>query len=215
MSLESSTKNYTKNLIKNRIKNGLVLFSLRNLLSRTGIDIAPYFWVLEGSREYKIPKIKGKIEEYELIYLGIHDLETISAYKTRLTMSELLEGFKNGQECIALKNNDDIAAFMFIQYESFTYSKKTFELNDKDAYLLNMYTFDDYRGKNLAPYLRHKSYELLKGKGRENIYSITDYFNKPSIKFKSKLMAINSVLYLKVVLFKKVFWTFKLRKYST
>lgn len=213
MSLESSTKNYTQNLIKNRIKNGLILFSLRNLLSRTGIDIAPYFWVLEGSEAYKIPQIKGSIKEYELVYLNTPEIEALGTYKTRLTMSELIEGFKNGQECIALKRKNEIAVFMFIQYGSFNNFKKDFKLNDEDAYLLNMYTFDNFRGKNLAPYLRHKSYELLKKKGVKNIYSITDYFNKSSKRFKDKLKARNSILYLRVTLFKKIFWTFKIREY--
>ncbi|MGB3150337.1 MAG: GNAT family N-acetyltransferase, partial [Maribacter sp.] len=212
---ESNDKNYTKNLIRNRIKNGLILFSLRNFLSRTGIDIAPYFWVLEGSKEYEVPKIKGSISDYELAYLNIQDLEAIGEYKTRLTMSELIKGLEDGQKCIALKNNEKIAAFMFIQYENFIFSGRSFLLNNKDAYLLNMYTFDNYRGKNLAPYLRHKSYEILKEKGKENIYSITDYFNKSSIRFKEKLEARNTVLYLRITLFKKVFWNFKLKKYKS
>ena len=214
MSLEKQSKNYTLALIRNRVKNGLVLYSLRNMLTRTGIDINPYYWVREGLDDYDFPLIKDKSTQYKLEYLNLEDIEAMRSLKMRSNKNALIEGIKAGQKCIALKDSDDVAAFMFIEYNSFEFKKKKFELGEEEAYLLNMFTLNSYRGRNLAPFLRHKAYELLKKEGKKNIYSITEYFNYSSRKFKKKLNAKNVSLYLNIVLFKKKFWTFKLKDYQ-
>nr|WP_299173556.1 hypothetical protein [uncultured Allomuricauda sp.] len=214
MSLETQSKNYTLELIRNRFKNGLILFSLRNILSRTGIDISPYYWVREGSLNFDVPKIKDKDTSYKFEFLQLADLEAMRSMRLRYNKSEMIEGMKRGQKCIALKESNNVAAFMFIEYNSFVSRGKKFVLGEKDAYLLNMYTLNNYRGRNLAPFLRYKSYELLKEEGIENIYSISEYFNYSSRKFKEKLKAKNTSLYLSILLFKKKKWTFKLRDFG-
>lgn len=213
MGLEKKSKNYTLSFIRNQVKNGLILFSLRNYISRSGIDINPYYWVREGSNTYETPKIKGNHRDYKFEFLKVKDLESIRSMKIRLNVDELINDLQNGRDCIGLKKNQEIAALMFIEYNSFELKGRTFTLGEEDAYLLNMYTFNKFRGKNLAPYLRHKSYEFLKKKGNVNIYSITDYFNFSSIKFKEKLKAENVFLYLRVSLLKKKQWNFILKKY--
>jgi hypothetical protein len=60
-----------------------------------------------------------------------------------------------------------------------------------------MYTMEPYRDKNLAPYLRYQSYGILNKTGRSKLYSVSEYFNSSSIKYKQKLNAKN----LKLVLF--------------
>ena len=94
------------------------------------------------------------------------------------------------------------------------FTTKTFRLKDNEAYLLNMWTFHAYRGKNLAPYLRHQSYRLLEKQGRTEKYSITQYFNKSSIKFKNKLNSKHLKLYLSIALFKKFYWNFCIKEYK-
>jgi hypothetical protein len=76
-----------------------------------------------------------------------------------------------------------------------------------------MYTRDSYRGKNLAPYLRYKSYEMLKQIGRDKLYSVSDYFNSPAVKFKKKLNTKKIKLILFIQLFNKLHWTFTLKSY--
>ena len=214
MSLEKQGKNYTLALIRNRFKNGLVLYSLNNMLTRTGIEINLYYWVREGSADFDAPKIKDRVTNYTFEFLELKDVEALRSLKMRYNINELIEGVKNGQKCIALKNANDLAALMFIEYNSFKFKRKSFELGKDEAYVLNMYTLDKYRGRNLAPFLRYKSYELLKKEGKKNIYSITEYFNYSSKKFKEKLKAKNISLYLNIVLFKKKYWTFKLRDFE-
>ncbi|MGB5356739.1 MAG: hypothetical protein WBN11_08590, partial [Eudoraea sp.] len=72
-------------------------------------------------------------------------------------------------------------------------------------------TFEEHRGKNLAPFLRYHSYLMLQEMGIESIYSITQYFNTSSIKFKKKLRAKNIALYINIALFGR-YHTYKLLK---
>ncbi|WP_136465701.1 GNAT family N-acetyltransferase [Flagellimonas onchidii] len=187
------------------------MYSLRNLLTRTGIDLDLYYWVREGTADYSIPEVRDNSTRYKFESLGLQDLKAMSSLRMRSNKGEIINGIKNGQKCIALKDGDNVAAFMCIEYNDFTINDKKFKLESDEAYLLNMYTMNNYRGQNLAPFLRHKSYELLKAEGRKNIYSITEYFNNSSRKFKEKLNAENMSLYFCIGLFKKKYWTFKLK----
>lgn len=213
MSLEKKGNPDTWALIKNRYKNGLILYSLRNLLTRTGIDIDPYYWVLEGTNNYDIPKVKDN-SKYELKYLNAQDIRDMDTTKMRLNKGEMLKDLEKGQKCIALKNEDEVAAFMFIEYNDFKFKDKEFKIGKNGAYLTNMYTINAYRGKNLAPFLRHKSYELLKKQNITTIYSMSEYFNYSARKFKKKLKAKNISLFLTITLFKRKRWTLKIREYS-
>ena len=70
-----------------------------------------------------------------------------------------------------------------------------------------------YRGKNLAPYLRYKSYEMLKEMGRDKLYSISEYFNSPAVKFKQKLNAKKLKIILFINLFNKFSRCFTVKTY--
>lgn len=208
-------KFYKIQLIWTRMRYGLFLLSLRNLLSRTGIDIEPYYWVKEGSQDFFPPIIKGNPSEFGIKKLNFE--ETQVALKSSSGMEGHLENLKvnleKGQSCLALTHENKIAAYMFIETKDFVFRRKLFKLKKDEVYLLNMYTFESYRGQNCAPYLRYKSYQLLKDQGIRNIYSITAYFNKSSIKFKSKLNAINLKLFLSIKLFNAITKNFLLKSY--
>ncbi len=83
-----------------------------------------------------------------------------------------------------------------------------------ESYLHSMYTFEAYRGKNIAPYLRYHSYKLLEEKGITTYLSVSEYFNKSTIKFKKKLKPEPVRLYLSLVLFKKWTMNFTLKRYK-
>ena len=78
---------------------------------------------------------------------------------------------------------------MWINIKERGFKETIIQLKSDEAYLWNMYTMESFRGMNIAPYLRYKSYEVLKGMGRDKLYSISEYFNTPAIKFKLKLNA--------------------------
>ena len=105
--------------------------------------------------------------------------------------SKLLALLDAGEKCIGLKHKDEIACFMWMNFTEFSYKSTIVHLKSNEAYLWFMYTMESYRGKNLAPYLRYKSYKILEEMGRNRLYSISDYFNSPAVRFKKKLNTEN------------------------
>ncbi|MGA9239506.1 hypothetical protein, partial [Robiginitalea sp.] len=63
--------------------------------------------------------------------------------------------------------------------------------------------------------LRYQGYKLLKSKGKARCLSITQCFNTSSLKFKAKLNAQHSELWLHIGFFKKTAWNFRLKEYRT
>jgi hypothetical protein len=126
---------------------------------------------------------------------------------------DFLAFIKEGQQCIGIKYKGKVAAFMWINFRELNYKSLHMKLKSNEAYLWNMYTMEAYRGKNLAPYLRYKSYELLHAMGKDTLYSISEYFNTPAIKFKKKLNARIMKIALYIRLFNKVEWNITIRSY--
>lgn len=194
------------------IRNGLFLFGLFNRLAKIGIDIVPYYWVQEEAAPCQEPTIKDDAV-YTVRFLNKKELKAVCHLEPGDEYDKMMEDVENGQLVIGLETDNTIAAYTFVELNSFEFKGRRFNLGPNEAYLLNMWTFHDYRGKNLAPYLRYHVYQVLSEKGIKFKYSITDYFNKSSIKFKNKLNAKNLYFYLAIVLFKKFQWNFTIRKY--
>jgi hypothetical protein len=127
---------------------------------------------------------------------------------------KLLKLLEAGQQCIGIKHDDEIVAFMWINFTEINYKSTIIQLQGDEAYLWFMYTRESYRGKNLAPYLRFRSYNMLKEMGRNKLYSISDYFNSPAVIFKKKLNAKKLKLILFVQLFKNSQRSYTLKSYS-
>jgi len=198
----------------NVVSNGLLLFGIRNRLAKIGFDFKPYYWVQEEVTPCKEPSIKGDASSFKIKYLDLEELTLISKNLPKQLAEEVIESFNKGQLCIGLEHNNEIAAYTFVELNDFIFNKKTYTLKSNEAYLLNMWTFHNYRGKNLAPFLRYQAYQLLKEKGIDTKYSITEYFNKSSIKFKAKLNSEHKKLMLSIILFKKFYWNFLIKNYN-
>ncbi|MGY8913939.1 MAG: hypothetical protein ACKVJF_02500 [Flavobacteriales bacterium] len=214
MDIVESKKISTPKRFWNVIRNGLFFHGLRNRLARIGINIMPYYWVKEEVYKCEEPQIKGDVSEYKLRNLNFEELKLISKDIDNFILDDLYEDFKNCDICIGLENNKEIAAYMFIGLNSFTFKHKRIELLENEAYLFNMWTFHSFRGRNLAPYLRFKGYEMLNEMGRDTKYSITEYFNKSSIKFKNKLNSKHLKLYLYLEVFGMIKKHYLIKSYN-
>ncbi|MFP4845898.1 GNAT family N-acetyltransferase [Winogradskyella sp. PE311] len=199
--------------ISNIIKHGLFWHGVRNNLAKIGLDFMPYYWVKEATSPISPPQIRGKDKNFKISTFGESEINHIKSSIIGIEQKDLLADLKNGEICIGLKNNDKIAAYMFIKCKPFTFRKRFFDLKSNQSYLHSMYTFEAYRGKNLAPYLRYHSYKVLKERGVTEYLSVSEYFNKSTIKFKKKLNSKPYRLYLSLVLFKRWTMNFTLRKY--
>lgn len=199
--------------LTNILRHGLFFHGILNRLTKIGLDITPYYWVQEGINNVKPPEIQENTSDFALKHLSLEEVKFVCNKIPGWNKQKIIEDFNNGQICIGLQCKSEIAAFMFIELKDFIFKNRIFKLNDNEAYLLNMWTFDSYRGKNLAPYLRYQSYLLLEEMGRDTPYSFSAYFNKSTLKFKKKLKAKNLKLFMFFVLFKKYHWNFVIRNY--
>ena len=200
----------------NIIRNGLFLYGLTNRLAKIGIDIDAYYWELEGlTLGCAEPVIRDDPRAYTLEYLEQDEIVRLSDRIIGIPRTDIIKKFEEGNKCIGLRHESgEIAAYMFISTQSFVNKHRKFELDEDEAYLLAMYTFEEFRGKNLAPYLRYKSYELLWKEGRKRLYSLTVALNKSSLNFKKKLNVEHLKLFLYIGLFNKVHWNFLLKTYG-
>lgn len=213
MKLKEGSRFYKLRLAIVQIRHGLFFMTLLSIVKRTGLDIFFYYWVQEGLNIEQEPTIKGDKENFETGFLTLEEIKKLGN-PSFLSIENLINRFDDGLKCIGLRHNGQIAAFMCIEYKDFDFRGKRFHLGQNEVYLLNMYTYLPFRGRNLAPYLRYRSYELLREESIDNIYSITDYFNKSSQKFKEKLNAKPLSFYFSLILFKKYRRTVKIKNCS-
>jgi len=200
--------------ISNIIKHGLFWHGVRNNLAKIGFDFMPYYWVKEATSSITPPQIRGENKDFIISTFGELEINHIKGTVIGIEQKDLLADLKNGEICIGLKNKGKIAAYMFIKNKPFTFRKRFFNLQPLESYLHSMYTFEAYRGKNLAPYLRYHSYKYLEERGITTYLSVSEYFNKSTIKFKKKLNSKPVKLFLSLVLFKRWTMNFTLKTYK-
>jgi len=200
--------------VKSKFSYGLVLQSIGNALSKIGFEFTPYYWVQEGITFSKIPEIKGIPKNFSVDFLSADDIKIIVNNTTGYAEGEFQSRLEKGDKCIGIKLENEIAAFMWMNFME-CYSKPLgYKLLEPDeVYVYGMHTMDSFRGRNVATFLRYKSYELLRNMGRDKIYSVTERFNTPAVKYKEKLNARNLKLVLYIGLFNKLHWRIPLRSY--
>lgn len=214
MEVASNKKFYKWYWFWNIIKHGMFFQGVRNRLGQAGIDIMPYYWTLEGTENITSPEVKGGNSDFSISRFSVEDLDKAQLIITGPYYKNLSSFVKEGQVCVGIKENNNIVAFMFIKSDSYFFRGKTFLLGKQEAYLHSMYTFEAYRGRRIAPYLLYHCYEICKELGFTRVYSISEYFNKSSRRFKQKLKAKQVALYLSFVIFKRYKKTVLLKRYS-
>jgi len=196
-----------------KIRYGMVLQVIKNRFAQIGFEIVPYIFFREGAVSVEVPEIKGDVSDYTFATLGPADMRMIAESNTGYHEEDFMSFLTAGEICLGIKLGDQIAAYMWINVKQCKFKESIIPLKRDEAYLWNMFTMESFRGLNIAPYLRYKSYEVLKGMGRDKLYSISEYFNTPAIKFKQKLNASRLRLGLYVKLFKTYHWDLTLRTY--
>ena len=216
MTSESKARTNVSNtrLIFSKINHGLVMHTILNQFSKIGISITPYYWVQEGLVMKEIPQPEGNPDDYSLITLDSSDIQSIIHNIRGVTLEEFLKRLEDGQICFGIKYRNEITSVMWANFNICHHRPGGSKLEIDEAYLHGMYTFDAFRGQNIAPYLRYKCYEALRGMGRDKLYSITEYFNKSAFRYKQKLNAKNLELGLIIDLFSKFRRRFHLRSYQ-
>jgi len=196
-----------------KMRYGLILQVIRNQLAKIGIEITPYYWIQEGVYPTAVPEINGSFSEYSVEFLKEDDMVEIEKSARGYTAEVLKSRLRDGNICLGLKHNDDIATFFWAYLDRCRFVPVNIPLGKDEVYLADMYTMEHYRGKNLATYLRYMGYDILIKMGREKIYSVTEYFNSSAVKYKQKLNPKPIRLVLYICLFRKFKRSFVLKTY--
>jgi hypothetical protein len=184
-------------------------------LSKIGIRITPYYIVSEGLFNRSIPHLETGFDEYDLGFLGPNDMKEISLIPDiNIPEKELLIRLKEGKKCFGVKYKGELVAFTWCDFIEYTCNDHRFLLKENEACLFDAYTLMSFRGKGIAPYIRYQCYKELYKMGRHRLYSISDYLNTPSIRFKMKLDAKLLELFLYIGLFKKWHLNLRLKRFK-
>ena len=201
--------------IRHKVRQRLVLLSMFNRLGVIGIKIRPYYLTEEFPLDETDLSLNPKLEPMVAGFLSSSEIKEICAHPETAELKEETEKIlEDGCLCFGLKYNNEIVAYTWCDLCKCHDRMLLFLLKEDEVYLFKAYTYEAYRGKNLAPFLRLQLYKHLNEMGRTKFYSVTDFFNTPAVKFKKKLGAKPLKLFLRIGLFNKYHWNITLKEYQ-
>jgi hypothetical protein len=197
------------------VKEHPVLGNLYRRLT-SAAEIVPYYLVREYIVEESGLGLQPKLDPLEVRFLEPAEIRAISqSPEVKESEDTLLKRLDNGCMCLGIRHKGHIVAYSWCNLKKCDYEGRLeFDLKDDEAYLFDARTFQAYRGKNLAPYLRRQLYKNLAEMGRTKFFSTTSTFNTSAMKFKEKLGAEPFRLYLYIHLLGVFRRSFLLRKYE-
>lgn len=183
-------------------------------LAMMGLRIAPFYLVEERLFEDLAPELERGFEGFEICLLGPADMEAIGRTPGyNFSTEQLLDRLDKGQKCFGVRHEGNLAAFTWADLRECFDKWCRFPLAENEAYLFDAYTLEAFRGRKIAPFMRYNCYRALNQIGRDRFFSISELFNTPSIRFKSRLKARCLSLWLTFELFGRHRWTVKLKNY--
>jgi RimJ/RimL family protein N-acetyltransferase len=163
----------------------------------------------DDQQNLNIPLAK---EDSEISILTRDDMALLGNNKeSNVTTQELIRLLEGGCLGLAFRYKGKIAAYSWCDLNYINFKGRIVALKPNEACLFDARTYKAFRGKNLAPYVRHELCRLLNKRGIDRFFSITLWSNTASMKFKQKLGAKPIELFLYVGLFRKFHMHFRLR----
>jgi hypothetical protein len=159
-----------------------------DILAKAGVYLQPYFLFLERMADEGTLKWGTLPPGYTIGFLNSEDMRLIAALPEKNTPEHVLkERLKNGNLCLGVKYYGDLAAFTWCNLVYCSFPGDVLIMNEDEAYLFDAHTATPYRGKGLAPIARYQLYLELARMGKIKLYSFSEMFNTPAIRFKQKL----------------------------
>lgn len=184
--------------------------------TRALVKVNFFYLVQEGRFGSGDLNLRPRLDHYEVRLLQPCDIGSITDHPETPESEEACQRWlAGGCICLYLMHKGNIAAYTWADLSKCEYQGLYFPLKKDEAYLFSARTFQAYRGKNLAPYLRYELYRHLAAIGRIKAFSTSDFFNAASIKFKSKLNARPLRLYIQLTFFRKYRYTGLLKSYGS
>ena len=199
--------------LSEKLKYSTFLRVLFDGIAKLGLRLTPYYVVSEGIWGNSIPALEKEREDYTPRLLDEDDMKLLNRLRPKaISVEQLIQRLKDGHFCLGLIHEGKVVAFNWANPHESSGSLCRFRLFANEAYLYDMFTVHAHRGKKLAPYLRCQTYRLLSRKGMTQIYSISDAFNTPSVRFKKRLNARFVKLGISVTLLNRHKFNFTLRE---
>jgi ribosomal protein S18 acetylase RimI-like enzyme len=196
-------------------KHGL-LTQLLDQLRRVGIRINPCFLFREGVGPHQAdwPELAREFPSSVLKRGDSADVAAIAGFESWRTLERVRARLEKGDLCVMLKKEGRIVGFTWADFDGIDDVACDYKLNPCEAYLYDAVIAPEYRGRGLAAYMRAESYKQLRGTGHHTFYSVSDCSNTPAIKFKQRLNAEITRLYLQIKLGKRLLGNWQLRNYE-
>ena len=171
---------------------------IRRIITRTrkhGLYLHPFFLTVEDIQPDARPVIEIN-PAYTFRELNEDDLPLIHALRPDMDIERYGRFLREGKRCFGLIDKGHLIAKMWIDFDHLNTFLMDRPLNPDEAYLFDAFSNPDYRGQNLAPYLRLRCYDAARAENCQKIYSVTDFINTAARGFKAKLGAKQEGLYL-------------------
>ena len=191
------------------LKHRLLLHKCLLTLRSVGVNIEPYYFYRESTKAF-INDNSGwnskRWKQYEFFEGHESAIKEIAKFGKNSAKScqEMLQDLSRGQRCFLIKHHGKTVSSVWVDLSEINFPPLRRGLNSNEGYLFRGETVYEYRGKNIAFYLKSKMNELLLKEGREYLFSYVDYFNHPAIRFKQKTGATKLLTGLSIEL-----WGFK------
>lgn len=200
--------------IKEKIRYNMVLQVIKNRFTAIGFEFTPYYIFRESMNNIGSINIHGNISDYKVEFLEEAEIKTINTGYPGYTVEKFLEHLSFGRKCIGVKYKDEIVAFTWFDFKECNFKPNKFKMKDNEVYSFSLFTMEPYRGKNIAPWLKIRSYEILKEMGIDTCYSIIEVFNSTSLRYCRKLKFKKVKLGLKINIFKRYEYNITLKTYK-
>lgn len=180
-------------------------------LRRVGIVIGPYYLVREDIHDCTSNKEESLEENYQFLLLDESHCDKLAGARTHYYNSQQLkQRFKEGDFCLALLIDEEVASYSWYSLTKF----RGKELASNEAYLYDAYTNPEHRGLGLVPIVRRQVYRVTRANNKSRLLSLSEYFNKSSLRFKEKLGSEFVHFGINVSLFRLLNFTVTLKTYD-
>ena len=154
------------------------------------IRISPIYIYQEGLDLAPADLNTEKLNGYKVDFATREEMSQLTGFPDRVeSLSTLNKRLDRGDLCIAAWLDGKIAAFSWASLKEFSYEAFELPLGEHEAYLHDAYTAKEHRGRGLILHLRYRLYQELSQRDRHTLFSVSERFNPPSLRFKSKLGA--------------------------
>jgi ribosomal protein S18 acetylase RimI-like enzyme len=179
-----------------------------------GIEITPFYLTEVVGHNSPAPEIKEGSSLFSCGFLNEGDLVQMKNDPRGYTTEKLVHHLKMGRLCYGVKHGKNVAAFMWVDLNECNFEPCRFPLKEDEAYTFSAYTMEAFRGRNIAPYMAYHCYRELKQMGRDKVFGISEYLNRSAIKYKMKLGAKKTRLYLYFRFFRRFQRLYLIRSFS-